>query len=81
VSKRFPAVTSKQVLRIITRLGFAFSRQAGTSHAIYRRASDGRRTVVPMHAGTIIKRKTLKAILVDVGLSAEEFRKLITGEE
>lgn len=77
MTPRFPVVTAKQVIRVITHLGFEFSRQAGTSHAIYRRASDGKRTVVPMHAGSTIKRKTLKAIIDDVGITIEEFRNLL----
>lgn len=77
MSKRFPAVTAKQVIRVIAHLGFEFSRQAGTGHAIYRRAFDGKRTVVPLHAGVVLKRKTLKAILADIGITIEEFRDLL----
>jgi len=76
MGERFPAVTAKEVLRVIQRLGFAKVRQSGSSHAIFRRESDGRRTVVPLHAGIVIKRKTLKAILRDCELTLEAFRKL-----
>jgi predicted RNA binding protein YcfA (HicA-like mRNA interferase family) len=77
VSTRFPAVTAKQVIRVITHLGFKLSRQAGTSHAIYFRASDGKRTVVPIHAGVTLKRKTIKAIFADISITVEELRKLL----
>lgn len=77
MGERFPAVTAKETIRVIKKLGFVFARQSGTSHAIYYRNSDRRRTVVPIHAKTILKRKTLKAILNDAGIAIEEFRNLL----
>ena len=38
--------------------------------------SDGRHTVIPRHTGKIIKRKTLKSILDDFGITVEEFYEL-----
>jgi predicted RNA binding protein YcfA (HicA-like mRNA interferase family) len=76
---RFPAVSSREVIRVLARLGLVFSRQAGSSHAIYRRPSDGRRTVVPVRAGRTIKRRTLAAILRDAGIDADELRRLLRG--
>jgi len=75
MSPRFPAMTSKEVIAILRKLGFEFLRQSGSSHAIYKRASDGRRTTVPIHPGKLIKRKTLKSIIEDTGLSIDEFIK------
>ncbi|HEX9592533.1 MAG TPA: type II toxin-antitoxin system HicA family toxin [bacterium] len=40
------------------RLGFELRRQKG-SHAIYLRAADKRRVVIPVHAGKMIKPKSL----------------------
>ncbi|HWR90209.1 MAG TPA: type II toxin-antitoxin system HicA family toxin [Dissulfurispiraceae bacterium] len=77
MSPKFPAVTSDDVIRVITRIGFRFKRQAGTSHAIYFRESDKRRTTIPEHPGKTIKRKTLKSILSDIGLTVEEFSELL----
>jgi len=76
VSPKFPAVTSDEVIRVIQKIGFRFKRQAGSSHAIYFRDRDKRRTVVPVHSGKIIKRKTFKTILSDVGITAEEFNEV-----
>jgi predicted RNA binding protein YcfA (HicA-like mRNA interferase family) len=73
---RFPVVTSRDVVRVLTKLGFVLSRQAGSSHAIYRRPSDNRRTVVPIHARKTLKRRTLAAILRDAEIEADEFRRL-----
>ena len=75
-SKRFPAVTSREVVKVLESIGFQFVRQSGSSHAIYKRASDKRRTNVPIHSGKIIKRKTLKAILKDADLTVDQFRDL-----
>jgi predicted RNA binding protein YcfA (HicA-like mRNA interferase family) len=75
-SKKLPAVTSKEVIKVLESIGFQFVRQSGSSHAIYKRARDKRRTNVPVHKGKIIKRKTLKAILKDAGLTVEQFQKL-----
>ena len=35
--------------------------------------NDGRRTVVPVHSGTDIKRGLLRKIIEDAGLSADKF--------
>ena len=69
------AVTAKELVRVAERLGFAFRRQRG-SHAIYVRASDQARVVIPMHSGNL-KQKTLRAIVRDLKISAEEFAELL----
>lgn len=76
MSPKFPAVTSDEVVSVLTKIGFRFKRQSGTSHAIYFRDRDGKRTTVPIHSAKIIKRKTLKSILADVGLTTAEFIEL-----
>jgi len=57
--------------------GFEFSRQSGTSHAVYKRQSDKRRVIIPNHPTVTVKRKTLAAIISDLGIMVEEFRKLL----
>lgn len=65
---KLPDVSGKEVRRTLERLGFVFKRQSG-SHVIMRRANRG--CVVPMHRE--ISRGTLKGILEQAGVSAEEF--------
>ncbi|MBI2339143.1 MAG: type II toxin-antitoxin system HicA family toxin [Deltaproteobacteria bacterium] len=77
MSVHFPVVTSKEIIKVLEKIGFVFVRQTGSSHAIYRRPSDNRRTVVPVHSSTQIKRRTLKSILTDAGLTVEDLRKLL----
>jgi len=70
LSAELPAVTPKQAARVAQRLGFEFRRQRG-SHAIYVRAIDSARVVMPMHSGDL-KRKT--RIIADLKISVEELR-------
>ena len=74
---RFPAITDREVIRVLRKLGFEFYRQAKGSHEVWRRISDGCHTIVPRHRGQTIKRRTLKSILNDIGLTIEEFRNLL----
>ena len=72
---KLPAVTAKEVVRVAERLAFVFRRQRG-SHAIYVRASDQARVVIPMHAGEL-KRKTLRAIIQDLRITVKEFQGML----
>ena len=76
MSPKLPAITAKQAAAVAQRLGFALRRQRG-SHAIYVRASDKKRVVIPMHSGSILKPKTLRGIIEDMKLTVDEFRKLL----
>jgi len=76
VSPKLPVVTGKEVARAVVRLGFEFRRQRG-SHAIYVRLTDKARVVIPMHSGVAIKPKTLRGIIHDLKLTAEEFSALL----
>jgi len=75
VTPKLPAVKPKELARVAEKLGFAFRRQRG-SHAIYVRASDQARVVIPMHAGEL-KRKTLRGIIQDLRITVEKFRELL----
>jgi len=54
---RLPGVTGKQVIAALNRMGFQEIRIRGSHH--YMRHSDGRATVVPVHAGETIGRGLL----------------------
>lgn len=72
----FPAVTAKELIKVINATGFIEHHQKG-SHKVFKRESDKRRVVVAFHAGRVIPRKTLKAILLDADLTVEKFRELL----
>jgi len=76
MSPKLPAATSDEIIAALKKIGFKFKRQSGSSHAIYYRERDGRRTVVPVHAGKIVKRKTFKSILAYADFTIEEFIEL-----
>ena len=76
MSPKLPSVAAREVARIAQRLGFELHRQKG-SHAVYYREKDKARVVIPMHSNKDIKRKTLAGIIEDMGLSVEDFRKLL----
>lgn len=74
---KLPAVTDKDVVRVLTNLGFFEQRQKG-SHLVMKH-EDGRRSVVAMHNGKIIPNGTLAAILRDAKISKEEFIEALRG--
>jgi len=76
VSPGLPVVKAREVARIAERLGFVLHRQKG-SHAVYYRARDGARVVIPLHAGKDIKPKTLAGIIEDMGITPERLRELL----
>ncbi|MGC1483480.1 MAG: type II toxin-antitoxin system HicA family toxin [Candidatus Acidiferrum sp.] len=75
MTPKLPATSAKDLVRVAERLGFVFRRQSG-SHAVYVRASDQARVVIPMHKGEL-KRNTLRGIIRDMKISVEEFANLI----
>jgi len=74
--RKFPVTNYRQVVKMARKLGFCFCRQAKGSHEIWRRDSDGRQTTIPNHGSKPLKRKTLKSILKDFGITPEEFLRL-----
>lgn len=76
MSPKLPAVTSDEIIKFLRERGFRLKRQSGSSHAIYYRDSDKKRTNVPIHKGKTLKRKTFKSILSDIGLTVEEYSEL-----
>ena len=72
----FPALSAKEMVKVLKEIGFYEHHQKG-SHKIFKRDHDKKRVVIPFHAGKIIPRKTLKAILLDAGLSLEKLKELL----
>ena len=69
---RMPRVSGREVVAALTRIGFRVRRQHG-SHIIMRRDEPFAQTVVPNHSE--IDTGTLRAILRQIGLSVDEFKK------
>jgi predicted RNA binding protein YcfA (HicA-like mRNA interferase family) len=67
-----PSIRAREVVRVAESVGFIFDRQRG-SHAVYYRASDKRRVVIPMHGSKDLKPGTLRGIIHDMGMTVEAF--------
>ncbi|MEW6419602.1 MAG: type II toxin-antitoxin system HicA family toxin [Nitrospirota bacterium] len=64
MSPKFPVVTSDEVIKVLQKIGFRFKRQSGSSHAVYYREADKRRTNVPIHKGKIKERPSNQSSLM-----------------
>ena len=76
MSPKLPAVKAREVVRVATKLGFVLDHQKG-SHAVYYREKDKARVVIPMHADKNLRPKILAGILDDMGVTPEEFQRLL----
>lgn len=71
-----PSVTSKEVVRVLKKLGFFEDRQKG-SHLILIHSESKTRVVVPVHQGKTIKKPLLSAIIKDSKVSISDFLDLL----
>jgi predicted RNA binding protein YcfA (HicA-like mRNA interferase family) len=71
----FPAVKGKDLIAALRGEGFTVIRIKGSHHFI--RHSDGRATVVPVHAGETLGPGLLASILRDLKLTREQLQKLL----
>lgn len=72
---RLPAISARQLVAALRRLGFEDARQTG-SHLVMKRATPPARVVVPMHTGDL-KRGTLAAILDDAGIDTDTLKEAL----
>jgi predicted RNA binding protein YcfA (HicA-like mRNA interferase family) len=68
-----PVLKPREVIAILTALGFAEVRQRG-SHKQFRHP-DGRATTVPVHSGRDISPILLRQIAKDIGLTVDDLLK------
>ncbi len=64
--------TYRDIVQRLKFFGFSFLRQAAGSHEIWHNRSTGRYTTIPNHTGDM-PQGTLRAILKQAGISAEDF--------
>jgi len=62
----------QEITRKMSRLGFAFARQAKGDHEIWRNAQTGRMTTIP-HCSGDMPTGTLREILRQAGVSRTDF--------
>jgi predicted RNA binding protein YcfA (HicA-like mRNA interferase family) len=75
VPSTIPPVPGAKVVKALESVGFAVARIRGSHH--FMRHPDGRVAVVPVHAGDDIPRGTMRQILASIGMTPDEFRKLL----
>ena len=68
---RLPRLRGREVIAALRRAGFAVLRVRGSHH--FMQHADGRRTVVPVHAGETIGPGLLSKILKDAEMDVETF--------
>jgi len=73
---RFPALTAKKVIKKARKAGFIFDRYAKGSHQIWYNPKTKKRFTIPFHRGKTLKRKTLKSIINQMGLTTQQFNRL-----
>ncbi len=74
---RAPRITSADLLRALHRAGWTTSRQSGSHVILVHPQRAGARVVVPVHAGRILKPKTLAAILKSAEIAGDELPGLL----
>ncbi len=72
---RLPRVRATQVITALHKVGFDVVRVKGSHHVLAR--SDGRTTVVPVHAGEDVGPGLLRQILRDADLTVDQFCELL----
>jgi predicted RNA binding protein YcfA (HicA-like mRNA interferase family) len=70
-----PALTGKQLVAVLARVGFDVQRIKGSHH--FLRHTDGRTTVVPLHGSETIGVGLLAKILRDCELTRDQLRNVL----
>lgn len=70
-----PRLTAKKLIAALRRAGFQVIRIRGSHHFLQH--TDGRRTVVPVHAGESIGPGLMGQILKDCKMADEEFQSFV----
>jgi len=72
---KIPSLTGREVIKALQKVDFAVVRVKGSHHILLH--PDGRRTVIPVHAGENIGVGLLSQILRDCQLTKDQFRSLL----
>ena len=72
---QLPSLTGQEIIRVLKKQGFNVARIKGSHHILIH--PDGRRTVVPVHAGETIGSGLMLQILRDCQITKPEFKELL----
>ena len=70
-----PVVSGRQVVKSLAKVGYLLDRQRGSHMILRQEAAPHRRLTVPDHDE--LAKGTLRAIIRQVGMTVEEFQKLL----
>jgi predicted RNA binding protein YcfA (HicA-like mRNA interferase family) len=70
-----PVVSGAELIKALQAARFDVTSTRGSHYRL--KHPDGRATTVPVHAGRDVPKGTLRSVLRDVGLSAEDLRRLL----
>ena len=76
MSKRLPALTPKDVFRVLPRAGFFFHHATGSHYVLKHPGKPGVRVTLPWH-NKDLKRGTLASIIDQAGYTVDEFVELL----
>lgn len=76
MSQRLPAVTGRQLAKVLERKGWELDHVQG-SHHVYANPELRRSVPIPVHAGRMIGRGLLSRILRQTDISRDEFLRLV----
>jgi predicted RNA binding protein YcfA (HicA-like mRNA interferase family) len=72
VSRKYPVLSARDVVRVLRRNGFTLAGQAG-SHQKWRNRN-GKQVIVPVHGAKQIPIGTLRSIIDGSGIDVDAFR-------
>jgi len=76
MNQRLPALTAREVIRVLERAGFIVSRTSGSHCRLVHAGNPARKVTIPVHSGDL-KRGTLRAIISQAGFSVADFIALL----
>jgi predicted RNA binding protein YcfA (HicA-like mRNA interferase family) len=69
---RLAGFSYREVAKRLRKFGYSFDRQGPGSHEVWRQDQTGRKVTLPRHAKDFAE-GTLRAVLREAGIDAEEF--------
>jgi predicted RNA binding protein YcfA (HicA-like mRNA interferase family) len=74
---KLPAVSGARMIRALERAGFVVVRISGSHHRLVHPDDPRRATTVPTHGSKTMRSQTIRSILKQTGLTAEELINLL----
>ena len=76
MDEKLPALNPKDVIKALKKAGFYVHHQTGSHLSMRHKTDKDKRVIIPMH-NKDLKKGTLRNILIQAGLTADNFLKLL----